>query len=364
MDGGQENYRGSVSWLQPHIRQKMADVGHLRENPPCLRKQALSCLYIAKSLTIRGERTVMLRSLLIAISESRRIRSSAERSALGRRLSKRFVAGVAVEDLVREAAALNRAGVRVAVDYLGENVSSREDALRVEGRYHELLDEIARHRLDANVSLKLTHLGLDVDASMARKTVEGLLEHAIAIGSFLRVDMEGSAYTQRTLDLVRELHRRPGAAGHIGTVLQAYLYRTEEDARQLCSEGIRIRLCKGAYQEPASIAYPDKRDVDAKYLRVAKQILVSGLFHGMATHDEKIIGAIQQWTSQEGIPKTAFEFQMLHGVRRDLQERLAKEGWGVRCYVPFGTEWYPYFMRRLAERPANVWFVVKSCWKG
>jgi proline dehydrogenase len=305
----------------------------------------------------------MLRGLLIAMSESRRVRSLAERSALGQRLSRRFVAGVAVEDLLREAEALNRAGVRVTVDYLGENVTSREDALRTEARYHELFDEIARRRLDANVSLKLTHLGLDVDESMAHRTVEGLLEHAIAAGSFLRVDMEGSAYTERTLQLVRELHRRPGAAGHIGTVLQAYLYRTEEDARLLWAEGIRIRLCKGAYREPAAIAYPLKLDVDANYLRLAKQILRSGLFHGLATHDEKIIGAIQEWTEQEGIPRTAFEFQMLHGVRRDLQLSLAKAGWGVRCYVPFGTEWYPYFMRRLAERPANLWFVVKSCWK-
>ncbi|MGC2210867.1 MAG: proline dehydrogenase family protein [Candidatus Korobacteraceae bacterium] len=273
------------------------------------------------------------------------------------------MAGVTMEDLLQETAALNRAGVRVAVDYLGENVTSRQDALRTEERYHGLFDEIARRKLDANVSLKLTHLGLDVDESMAQRTVEGLLQHAIAVGSFLRVDMEGSAYTQRTLDLVRELHRRPGAAGHIGTVLQAYLYRTEDDARLLCAEGIRIRLCKGAYQETAAIAYPDKRDVDANYLRVAKKILGSGLFHGLATHDETIISSIQGWSAQEGIPKTAFEFQMLHGVRRDLQLSLAQAGWGMRCYVPFGTEWYPYFMRRLAERPANLWFVVKSCWK-
>jgi proline dehydrogenase len=310
----------------------------------------------------------MLRWLLIAMSGSEWIRSMAERSALGQRLSRRFVAGVAVGDLVREAAALNRMGVRVAVDYLGENVGSREDVQRTEARYHELLDEIARHGLDANVSLKLTHLGLDVDESMVRRTLERLLDHAVAIGSFIRVDMEGSAYTQRTLDLVRELHRRPGAAGHIGTVLQAYLYRTEEDARLLCSEGIRIRLCKGAYREAASIAFPEKRDVDENYLRVAKQILASGvrdgIFHGLATHDESIIGAIKEWSAQEGIPKTAFEFQMLHGIRRELQVSLAKDGWGVRCYVPFGTEWYPYFMRRLAERPANVWFLVKSCWRG
>ncbi len=306
----------------------------------------------------------MLRWLLIALSESRRIRSWAERSALGQRLSRRFVAGVTMEDLLQETAALNRVGVRVAVDYLRENVTSRENALRTEARYHELFDEIARRKLDANVSLKLTHLGLDVDESMARRTVEGLLQHAIAVGSFLRVDMEGSAYMQRTLDLVRELHRRPGAAGHIGTVLQAYLYRTQDDARLLCAEGIRIRLCKGAYQEPAAIAYPETRDVDANYLRVAKQMLGSGLFHGLATHDEKIIGAMKEWSVQEGIPKTGFEFQMLHGVRRDLQLSLAQAGWGMRCYVPFGTEWYPYFMRRLVERPANVWFVAKSLWRG
>jgi proline dehydrogenase len=318
----------------------------------------------------------MLRSLLIALSESRRIRSIAENSALGQKLSRRFVAGTTVEDLILAAVAMNRAGVRVTVDSLGENVTNREEALRSEARYHQLLDQMARHKLDANVSLKLTHLGLDVDESLAHTTVEELLQHAIAIGGFIRVDMEGSAYTQRTLNLVRELHRRPGAAGHIGVVLQAYLYRTEEDARLLCSEGIRIRLCKGAYQEAAAIAYPSKPEVDANYLRVAQQILGyglryglrhglrSGLFHGLATHDEKIIGAIQAWTLQEGVPKTAFEFQMLHGVRRDLQESLAKQGWGVRCYIPFGTEWYPYFMRRLAERPANVWFVLKSCWKG
>jgi proline dehydrogenase len=306
----------------------------------------------------------MQRSLFIALSESKGIRSLAEKSALGQRLSRRFVAGVTMDDLVAATVAMNRAGVRVTVDYLGENVTNREEALRSQARYHQLLDEIARRKLDANISLKLTHLGLDVDEALAHRMVEGLLEHAIAIGSFLRVDMEGSAYTQRTLSLVRELHRRAGAAGHIGTVLQAYLYRTAEDARLLCSEGVRIRLCKGAYKEPAAIAYPKKQDVDANYLRVAKQILSdglrSGVFHGLATHDEKIIGAIKSWTVQEGIPTTAFEFQMLHGVRRDLQESLAKQGWGVRCYIPFGKEWYPYFMRRLAERPANMWFLAKN----
>lgn len=306
----------------------------------------------------------MLRSLLIALSQSRSIRSLAENSALGQRLSRRFVPGATVEELMAAALARNRAGVRATVNYLGEYVSNVEEALRTQARYHELLEEIARRKLDANVSLKLTHLGLDADPELARKTLESLLEHAIAIGSFLRVDMEGSAYTQRTLDLVRELHRRPGAAGHIGTVLQAYLYRTAEDARVLCDDGIHIRLCKGAYREPASIAYQAKREVDANYLRVAQQILRSGVFHGLATHDESLIRTLQDWTQREGIPKTAFEFQMLYGVRSELQESLAREGWGVRCYIPFGTEWFPYLMRRLAERPANLMFLLKNLLRG
>jgi proline dehydrogenase len=255
---------------------------------------------------------------------------------------------------------MNRIGVHVTVDNLGENVTNREEALHSKALYHQLFDEIAKRKLDANVSLKLTHMGLDVDEALARTIVEELLDHAIAINSFIRVDMEGSPYTQKTLDFVRELNRRPNAPGHVGTVLQSYFYRTEEDARVLCSEGIRIRLCKGAYKEPASIAFPAKKDVDANYVKIAKQIIKSGVFHGLATHDENIINTIKEWSIKEGVPKTAFEFQMLHGVRRDLQESLAREGWGVRCYIPFGTEWYPYFMRRLAERPANVLFIAKN----
>lgn len=306
----------------------------------------------------------MLRSLFIAMSESKGVRSIAENSLVGQKVSKRFVAGKTVEELIVATVAMNRVGVRVTVDNLGENVSNREEALHSKALYHKLLDEIETRKLDANVSLKLTHMGLDVDEQLARETVTDLLDHAIFIGSFIRVDMEGSPYTQKTLDFVRELHRRPNAAGHVGTVLQAYFYRTEEDAKTLCSERIRIRLCKGAYKEPASLAFPRKQDVDANYIKVAKQILQSGVFHGLATHDENIINTMKAWVLKEGIPKSAFEFQMLHGVRRDLQESLAKEGWGVRCYIPFGTEWYPYFMRRLAERPANVLFLAKNFFKG
>ncbi len=306
----------------------------------------------------------MLRSFFIALSKSRTIRSIAENSSIGQKVSKRFVAGMTVEDLVVATVAMNRVGVHVTVDNLGENVTNRDEALHSKALYHQLFDEIEKRKLDANVSLKLTHMGLDVDEKLAHEIVSELLDHAIAINSFIRVDMEGSPYTQKTLDFVRELHRRPNAAGHVGTVLQSYFYRTEEDARVLCSEGIRIRLCKGAYKEPATIAYPSKQDVDSNYIKVAKQIIRSGVFHGLATHDEKIIDAIKAWALQEGVPKSAFEFQMLHGVRRDLQESLAKDGWGVRCYIPFGTEWYPYFMRRLAERPANVIFLAKNYFKG
>jgi proline dehydrogenase len=305
----------------------------------------------------------MFKALFIALSESKSIRRIAEHSAFGGKISKRFVAGMTVEDLIRAAEAVNAKGIHVTVDNLGENVTNRDEALHSRDLYHQLLDEIDKRKLDANVSCKLTHMGLDVDEQLAHEIVGGLVEHAARIKSFVRIDMEGSHYTQRTLDFTRELHRKPGFAGHVGAVLQAYLFRTEEDARQLCAEGIRIRLCKGAYKEPHAIAFAHKKDVDANYLKVARQLLTSGVFHGLATHDEKIIRAVQQWALANNVPKTAFEFQMLHGIRRDLQEQLAREGWGMRVYVPFGTEWYPYYMRRLAERPANVLFIARNIFR-
>jgi len=305
----------------------------------------------------------MLRALFIGLSESRSIRAFAERSSLGQKMSRRFVAGTTVSELLDATVAMNKLGIRVTVDNLGENVTNREEALHSRDLYHELFSEIDKRKLDANVSLKLTHMGLDVDEKLSRDIVSELLDHAIQLNSFIRVDMEGSPYTQRTLDFVRELHRRPGASGRIGTVLQAYLYRTEQDAKELCAEGIRIRLCKGAYREPATIAFKEKSDVDANYVKVAKQIIKSGVFHGIATHDERIIEEIKTWCRNENIPASAFEFQMLHGIRRDLQENLVREGWGVRVYIPFGTEWYPYFMRRLAERPANAIFIAKNLFR-
>jgi proline dehydrogenase len=279
-------------------------------------------------------------------------------------MSRRFVAGTTIEELIQATETVTKLGIRVSVDNLGENVTNREEAVASARVYHQLLDEIERRKLDVNVSLKLTHMGLDVDEKLARQVVTELVEHAARIQNFIRVDMEGSAYTQRTLDFVRELHRQPGCAGRVGTVLQAYMHRTMDDAKLLISEGIRIRLCKGAYKEPPEIAFQAKSEVDANYVRLAKYLLKSGVFHGLATHDQAIITEIKNWAKAEEIAPGAFEFQMLHGIRRDLQEQLAREGWGVRVYIPFGTEWYPYFMRRLAERPANVWFITKNLLRG
>lgn len=302
----------------------------------------------------------MLRAFFIALSESRRIRQFAERSSFGQKLSSRFVAGLSVEDCLRASKAMNDAGMSVSVDNLGENVTNPEEARHSSQLYHQMLDEVSRRGLDANVSLKLTHMGLDVDEALAFSITGDLVRKAASIGNFVRVDMEGSPYTQRTLDLVRRLHRQPGNAGRVGAVIQAYLRRSECDVEQLVSEGIRIRLCKGAYQEPPEIAFPEKSDVDANYLKLMRRLLKSGIYHGMATHDERIIEETKRFASAENIAREGFEFQMLYGVRRDLQRQLVKDGWRVRVYIPFGMEWYPYFMRRLAERPANAMFVLKN----
>ena len=206
-------------------------------------------------------------------------------------------------------------------------------------------------------------MGLDVDESLAFQIVTDLVAHAVEINSFVRIDMEGSPYTQRTLDFVRGLHRLPGHAGKVGTVIQSYLYRSEDDVKLLLSEGIRIRLCKGAYKESPEIAFPKKEDVDANYVKLAKMLVTSGTYHGLATHDEQIIEQMKKFAKEQKLPASAYEFQMLHGVRRDLQQKLVRDGYGMRVYIPFGSEWYPYFMRRLAERPANVLFIAKNMFR-
>ena len=304
----------------------------------------------------------MLRALFISLSENRSLRGMAERSAIGRRLSSRFVAGTQVDDALRVTQTVNQKGLSVSVDNLGENVTNAEEARASAQLYHQMLDEIARRQLNANVSLKLTHMGLDVDEKLARDLVTGLVAKAAAMNpqNFVRVDMEGSPYTRRTLDFVHELHRMPGNAGAVGAVIQSYMRSAEKDVEGLLADRIRIRLCKGAYKEPEEIAFQKKSEVDASYVRLMKILMKSGVYHGLATHDEAIINQAKAFATEENIPRDAFEFQMLYGIRRDLQRRLVREGWRMRVYIPFGTEWYPYFMRRLAERPANVFFIARN----
>jgi proline dehydrogenase len=304
----------------------------------------------------------VLRALFISLSESRSLRSVAERSVVGQRLSSRFVAGNHVADAIRVASQLNRRNISVSVDNLGENVTNVEEARASALLYHQLLDQIAANGLNANVSLKLTHMGLDVDEQLARDLVIGLVQKAASMSppNFIRVDMEGSPYTQRTLDFVHELHRMPENAGRVGTVIHSYMLRAEADVQNLLADGIRIRLCKGAYKEPPDVAFQKKSDVDANYVKLMKVLMKSGIYHGLATHDENIINQAKDFAIREKIPLEAFEFQMLHGIRRDLQHNLVADGWKMRVYIPFGTEWYPYFMRRLAERPANVFFIAKN----
>ena len=304
----------------------------------------------------------MLRAFFVQLSENTSLRNFAERSSLGRRVSGRFVAGTKIADAVRATQTVNRAGMSVTVDNLGENVTNPEEARHSAQLYHQVLDEIAANHLNANISLKLTHMGLDVDEQLARELVSGLVAKAASMRppGFVRVDMEGSPYTQRTLDFVHELHRMPGNQNSVGTVIQAYLKRSESDIEKLLSEGIRIRLCKGAYKEPASIAFEKKEDVDANYVKLMKILMKSGIYHGMATHDENIIREAQAFAKRERLARDSFEFQMLYGIRRDLQQSLVRDGWRMRVYIPFGTEWYPYFMRRLGERPANVLFIARN----
>jgi proline dehydrogenase len=305
----------------------------------------------------------MLRSAFIALSESRGLRHFAEKSPMGLRFSQRFVAGTELQDVIRATQVVNEWGAGVSIDNLGENVTNANEARHSAELYHRMLDEIQQRKLNANISLKLTHMGLDVSQQLAFGQVTELVDHAVRLNSFVRVDMEGSPYTQRTIDFVRQLHRLPGHSNKVGTVIQAYLYRSEQDVNDLLSERIRIRLCKGAYKEPPDIAFPKKAGVDANYLKLARTLMKSGVFHGIATHDEKIIAELKQFARAENIPTSAYEFQMLYGVRRDLQQQLVREGYGLRVYIPFGTEWYPYYMRRLAERPANVLFIARNLFR-
>jgi proline dehydrogenase len=279
-----------------------------------------------------------------------------ETSRLAQRLSSRFVAGERLEDALRVGQRINSEGITLTLDHLGESVTSLAEASQARDVYLRALEEIHSSGVKGNVSLKLTQFGLDLSPDACRANVARLVERAAALGTFVRIDMESSEYTDRTLDLVEELHAQFPC---VGTVIQSYLYRSQKDIKRLCSRRIRVRLCKGAYLEPAGVAFPTKADVDRNYIELMKLLLDEGEYPAIATHDERMITATKAYAAQAGIARDRFEFQMLYGIRRDLQRRLVAEGYRLRLYVPFGKAWYPYLMRRLAERPANVFFLAR-----
>jgi len=299
----------------------------------------------------------MLRSTLLKLSESKGFAHWVTTNGMARRMSHRFVAGETLNEAVEAARQLNQQGMSVSLDCLGENVSTPADAQKVRDVYLGIYDRIAKEKLNANVSCKLTQLGLDLSVEFCEGLVLSIAERAAAYDSFLRIDMEGSIYTQRTVELVKRVRAQTPC---IGTVIQAYLYRSESDIQDLLSYGCRIRLCKGAYKESDEVAFPRKQDVDANYVKLMRLLLPSGFYHAIATHDPRMIAETIRAAAEKQISKDDFEFQMLYGVRTDLQQRLVGDGYRVRIYVPYGQEWFPYFMRRLAERPANLSFFARN----
>jgi proline dehydrogenase len=299
----------------------------------------------------------MLRSTLLKLSESPGFAHWVTSNNSTRSMARRFVAGETLDEAIATARKCNDAGMFVSLDYLGENVSTTTDAQRARDAYLEIFERIAKERLQANVSCKLTQLGLDLSAEFCEGLVLSVVERAAGYDNFLRVDMEGSIYTERTVELVKRIRARSPA---IGTVIQAYLYRSERDIQDLLGYGCRVRLCKGAYKESADVAFERKPDVDANYVRLMQMLLPSGFYHAIATHDPHMIGETIRWAAAKQISKDDFEFQMLYGIRTDLQRRLVHGGYRVRVYIPYGRDWFPYFMRRLAERPANIGFLVRN----
>jgi proline dehydrogenase len=299
----------------------------------------------------------MLRTFLLWLSEQQGIFNLLRRNGLASRFAARFVAGEGVETAATAALELKKLGIMTSLDLLGESVTRESDAVAARDQYLAMLDHLATSGADVNVSVKLTQMGLDIDEELCAANMRQILEKARALGGFVRLDMEGSAYTQRTLDFFEQ--RLFGEFGpHTGVVIQSCLRRSAVDIDHLIAIGARVRLCKGAYLEPAEVAFPDKADVDQAYRTLMERLLREGYYPGLATHDQRILEHAREFVTREGIPARQFEFQMLYGVRRDLQERLRKEGFNMRVYVPFGTQWYPYLMRRLAERPANIAFIL------
>jgi proline dehydrogenase len=299
----------------------------------------------------------MLRSTLLYLSNQSRVFRFVRNNRLARAFARRFVAGETLDDAVAAVRALNAKGITASLDELGESVTNEREATATRDQYLAILDRIAADKLDANVSVKLTALGLDLSEALCVRLMLDLLERAKQRGSFVRIDMESSAYTDRTLTLFAEKFY-PAYRDQVGIVLQSYLRRTSADVEQALVWQCRVRLCKGAYKEAAEVAFAAKADVDATYAKCATLLIERGRYPGIATHDPVLIDAVKHFARARSIAPDRFEFQMLYGVRRDLQEDVVREGWRMRVYVPFGTQWYPYLMRRLAERPANLAFVT------
>lgn len=306
---------------------------------------------------------MVTRSALIYLSEREGLKEFATRFRPFKKLTTRFVAGETLDETVEAIRQINTDGASASFDHLNESVTSAAETQEEVREYQRILATIDETGIRSNVSIKLTQFGLEIDPELAYKNARAIVADAQRRENFVRIDMEGSDVTQKTIDIFKRL-RGEFEMDNVGIVLQSYLRRTYDDAVELLKVPARIRICKGAYQEPPEVAFPDKKDVDENYVRVMQLLLASGQYHGIATHDPKMIEATINFAQREGIGKEAFEFQMLYGVRRDLQRQLAKDGYNMRVYVPYGKHWYPYFMRRLAERPANIWFILKNMLKG
>jgi proline dehydrogenase len=299
----------------------------------------------------------MLRHVFIQLSEQKRLRRWMETSSLTEGLTRRFVAGHTLETALAVCRKLHSERLSATIDQLGESVTTVAEAAQFRAGIEGIYRAIAQSGLPLTVSIKLTQLGLGLSTELCRANTAMLAEIAAAQNSRLEIDMESSEYVDRTLAIAEEMHKQ---YGHVRCVLQAYLYRTENDLRRMSRLGIPVRLCKGAYDEPAAVAFPEKSEVDRNYLKLSRLLIAEGAFPAIATHDPRMIEGTLEAVREMGRQREEFEFQMLYGVRRDLQASLAAQGYGVRLYVPFGDAWYPYFMRRLAERPANVIFLAKN----
>jgi proline dehydrogenase len=302
-----------------------------------------------------------MRALLLFLAQQEGFKNFIMRFKFFRNTAWRFVAGETQDDAVRTVREANRDAIHGSLDLLGENTQSKGDAERATREVIDVLDRIHREGLGCNVSVKLTQLGLDLGDELCYQNLVRIVRHARERQNFVRVDMEDSNYTSRTLEIVLRARKE---FENVGTVIQAYLYRSENDVRFLIENHVRIRLCKGAYLEPESVAFKKKSGTDANFIKLTQLLLESGLYHALATHDEKMIAAAKEFARRKSVPKNQFEFQMLYGIRRDLQRGLAREGYPVRIYIPYGTRWFPYYMRRLAERPANILFILRNLFRG